>query len=281
MVALVAAVLVVGGLGGCSVLNPRDPLDDLGNLNKRLEQAGTAVVTFTGTFDPLLNPVETGWSGTSTVRFGAKPSWQTTFDKVDSFGRPSLQAQGLHVDGKTYLRSPAMIPDDRRPWFDADKTGANWQSRYADPDLRIVDLVPWLNFLNGIKEGEAMNAQTDDLKDVEGAPNEYKVKCYRTQAACPPPFGMELDTFFNVTPRNPTLSAWLDDDGLLRKFEIAGSLGYDPSRPGADGPLVKHETDEYYYAATFTLDKFGTPLNVIAPPADQVTEKLGVFYKKN
>ena len=67
------------------------------------------------------------------------------------------------------------------------------------------------------------------------------------------------------------VDVWIDDDGLLRKMQVEADLLYLSDQPGGD-PNVFHPSGEYIARATWTLDGFGTPVSVAAPPAGQVSE---------
>ena len=71
-------------------------------------------------------------------------------------------------------------------------------------------------------------------------------------------------------PTYPVFSAWLDDDGLLRKLQVHMSLMYTPEGTPTEAAEI-HPQGEYVADMTFELDRFGTPVTVTAPPADQLT----------
>jgi hypothetical protein len=277
--ALAVVVLVALVLVGRSSLLPDSRAEvhaRLAGVGDALARAGTAVVTFSGELVPQVPGPGGRWAGTSTVRFGDDPAADTGYARIEADGRPAVQARELSTGTDTYYRSPALAPADGRPWIDGARTAVRWPSPYADPGLRVTDLQVWQGFLRGVSEYDANEARTDDLPDVPDAPHEYRLLCVKSAASCPPPFGSPLDTYFNVVPTHPVLSAWIDDDGRLRKFQVEAHMLYQGDQPGGNTPGVTHPSGEYIARATFALDRFGTPLTVTAPPADQVTQERSV-----
>lgn len=248
----------------------------LTGTGQRLKEAGTARVTFTSEMRPQLGGRKVTLQGTSLIRFGDRPAWQTTYTRIAATGHPTLQARGVHVDDETYYTSPGMVAADGRPWFD-DETLSDWGSGFSDPRMGVSDLMVWQRFLDDVSEGIAANGETDDLPDVKGAPHEYRFRCTPNKDVfCPPPFRTGLDLMFNrVIP--PLFSVWIDDSGRLRRLDVETSVLYVDDGTGND--QFTHPQDEWEIRTSFTLDQFGTPVTVTTPPADQVTQSQQVTLK--
>ncbi|MFC4145215.1 hypothetical protein ACFO0M_03000 [Micromonospora mangrovi] len=249
----------------------------LTDTGRRLKEAGTARVAFTSEMKPQLGGRKVTLQGTSLVKFGDRPSWETTYAQIAATGHPTLQAKGVHLDDDTYYTSPSIVAEDGRPWFDS-HTLADWGSGFSDPDTGVADLMIWQRFLDDVSEGIAANGETDKLPDLKGAPHEYQFRCTPgSDVFCPPPFRTSLDLVFNrVVP--PLFSVWIDDAGRLRKLEVETSVLYVDDGRGSDDGFT-HPQDEWEIRTSFTLDQFGTPVTVTAPPADQITQSREVKLK--
>jgi hypothetical protein len=249
----------------------------LANVSQKLRSVGSARVTFNADIEPQVAGPWATLQGTSMIKFGATEDWDTTYSSIVANGKAPFQAHGVRVGQDTYFSSPKIVPEDRRPWFNA-KTPAAWGTLLADPTLGLTDFTVWEGFLSNTTAQNAFDGKTDELPDVKGADHEYRVRCTpKIDAGCPPPFGSGLDDVFDQVPTYPLISAWIDDDGLVRKLEVSMSLMYQGD--GTTSGAVGHPSGEYIAKMTFSLDKFGTPVTVTAPPADQVTESRTVALK--
>lgn len=269
VVALLTGVVVYGYATRAE--SPEEVHARLAALNAELIEAGSAKITFTGELAPQVAGPTGRWEGTTLMKFGAEPSWDTAYSTITADGQQPVQAREVHVGADRFYTSPAVRTPDGRPWIEARSTSVDWGSNYSTPEFRVTDFVLWREFFDNISVGHANQAKTEDLPDVPGAKHEYLFRCIPSTPGCPPPIGSFLDDVFNQVALGTTLSAWFDDDGLLRRMQMETSLFYQPDEPGAD-PNVFHPGGEYFARATWTLDDFGTPVSVAAPPADQVTE---------
>ncbi|WP_344254612.1 hypothetical protein [Actinoplanes campanulatus] len=239
----------------------------LTGVESRLRAAGSARVGFTAEIRPQVSGPKATFAGTSLIRFGETDEWDTTFSGIVADGQAPVEGRAVRAGRQTYLTSPSLTADDGRAWFAA-TTPAFWGNTMANPNLGLADLTVWTGFLARTPGQLALNAATEELPDVEDAEHEFRVRCTPTQDPhCPPPFGTDLDALFDEAGF-PVYQAWIDDDGLIRKLEVSfsvinsGTRAADPLRPQG----------EYQAHLTFTLDDFGTPVTVTAPPADQVTQ---------
>ena len=253
----------------------------LTQTSAKLAKAGTARITFTGGIKPQVAGLSANWSGTTQISFSDNPSWESTYDKVEVPGGKSVQATVLHKGSQTLVSSPALAIQDGRTWVNTRTTPMLWQHPLATPSLGITDFTMWEQILDTITPYGAHDAKTDELPDVKGADHEYYVTCTRVSGSCPPPFGShDLDYLFNNVGRQLRLSAWYDDDGLLRRLDVDGSVAWNSALAGGQDPIPNsHPDGEYYYEASFTLDSFGSPVTITMPPDSQVTQSPGVTLR--
>ncbi len=251
--------------------SPEEVHARLAGMHARLIEAGSAKITFSGELAPQIAGPTGRWEGTTLMKFGNEPSWDTSYSLITADGQAPVQAREVNVGTDRFYNAPAVRAKDGRPWLNSRKVSVNWGSNYSDPEFRVTDFALWREFFDNIPVGNAYDARTEALPDHPGAEHEFRLLCYPSMPQCPPPIGSFLDDVFNSMAIPPTLSAWLDDDGLLRKMQVEASLFYLRNEPGAD-PNVFHPSGEYFARATWTLDDFGTPVSVTAPPEDQVSE---------
>ncbi|MFC7550783.1 hypothetical protein [Plantactinospora sp. GCM10030261] len=276
---LAVAVLLVGilAVGFLTIWKPASSDQAHGRLagvGQRLTEAKTARIAFTSQIEPQVSGPKVTWQGTTEIKFGDEPEWSTTYDQIQPSGRPAVQAKAVRVAGETYYSSPSMVAQDGRPWFSA-KTPTYWGAPLVNPEHGIADFTVWQAFLDGVRRVRETSEETDELPDVEGAEHEYQFECYPdTGPNCPPPYGTALDQTFNEA-YPPRVSVWLDDDGLLRQLRVRASVGSFPDRDGGSGQVGKLY-GEWIITTTFTLDRFGEPVSVTAPPSDQITRSMGV-----
>jgi len=271
-----SVVVVLLGVAGVALTNvwkadgPKEIHQRLANVDAKLRKAGSARVTFNAEIKPQVSGPSAALQGTSMIKFGDTADWDTTYSSIVADGKAPVQARGIRVGQDTYFSSPSMKPEDGRPWFTA-KTPAAWGGLLADPRLGLGDFAVWKEFLVDTTEKNAFDGATDELPDVDGAEHEYKIRCTPQQdAGCPAPFDSGLDDVFDQAVYH-TMSAWIDDDGRVRKLAVDLSVIY----AGEDGEYAVtpgHPYGEYFVKATFTLDQFGTPVTVTAPPDDQITQ---------
>jgi hypothetical protein len=267
VVALLTGVVVYGYANRAE--SPEEVHARLAAMDAKLIEAGSARITFTGELAPQVAGPTGRWQGTTLMKFGAEPSWDTTYSTITADGQQPVQAREVHVGTDTFYNAPAVQARDGRPWLNARSTSVNWGSNYSSLAFRVTDFVLWREFFDNISVGHANQAKTEDLPDLPGAAHEYRMVCNVSMPQCPPPIGSFLDDVFNTA--NLTLSAWFDDDGLLRRMQMETDLFYLRDEPGGD-PNVFHPSGEYSARATWDLSDFGTAVSVAAPPEDQVSE---------
>jgi hypothetical protein len=150
----------------------------------------------------------------------------------------------------------------------------------ALPDLGLTDFTLWQDVLDHLDKGAALDSNTDKLADVKDAPHEYKVECSQSNGQCPPPFGGTMGSYFNAVGLLPALSAWYDDDSVLRRLDVTGSVLWDRRAPGGNAPGTEwHGPGEYVYHLSFTLSDFGGAVAIPAPATDRVSESKLVRLK--
>ncbi|AEV82492.1 hypothetical protein ACWT_1474 [Actinoplanes sp. SE50] len=244
--ALLTAVVVADLLSGGRLVRLPQRADaareQAAQIGARLRAAGTAKVTFEASMNP-----GGSWAGTSTVRFGDTPVWDTAYTRATA-GSRRIPLRRLHLQRRDFYSSPALTTADARPWIPPDRIGFG---RLSSPGNNISDLTTWLPFLTGAGE--------------QVAPHEYEFRCDGTSAGCPPPLHSDLDSYFNAVPDGPVMRARLDDEGRLVRLQVTAVL--DNIRgDGSRGILVPSDV-----TATFTLADFGTPVQVVAPAEADIT----------
>jgi hypothetical protein len=277
---LAAIVVVLAGLafaqykfsifGGELQKDPEGDYARLTQTGAKLTAGRSARITFTASMTSLLHGPVATWSGTSLMSFaGTAPSWQTTFDKLESPQFGTITGKLVHTPAQTAFSSPALVVPDKRQWIDLKSTTSAilWPQPLADPKLGITDFSLWEDMIDSLTRAGGLNKRTKDLPDVAGAPYEYKVECYPTAGACPLPFGTLLDGYFNQLGEVPTMSAWYGKDGVLHRLDVEGDVEYNPTESDADPTGTSHPEGPHHYRASFTLDQFGTPVTV-TPIAD-------------
>jgi hypothetical protein len=284
--ALVAVVAVIavdrlrGSGGGGFDEGVAQQADLLLNTGARLREAGTAEVAFRADLRTDVGTGKIAWTGTSRIRFADQPQSDTDYAEVASDAGGPIEARRL-VDGEdAYVTSASFAPADRRRWIRTPTTTMFWPDPLASPELGLTDYPMWQKLLDDTQRDNAVAAGTDDLPDLAGAPNEYRLTCTPGEdTGCPPPFGTQLDQYFTAVP-NTTWSIWLGDDGRPRRVDVAAILQWDQAKaqPGDTGPAYKIGTYEYH--ATFEVGGFGTPVTVTAPAADEITRVRVVSAKK-
>jgi hypothetical protein len=271
-----SVVVVLLGVAAVALINvwqadgSKEIHQRLANVDQALRSAGSARVTFNAEIKPQVSGPSATLQGTSMIKFGDTADWDTTYSSIVADGKAPIQAHGVRVGQDTYFSSPSMEPEDGRSWFTAE-TPAAWGGLFADPRLGLGDFTVWNEFLADTTEANAFDGATDELPDVDGAEHEYKIRCTPQQdAGCPPPFDSGLDDVFDQAVYQ-RMSAWIDDEGRVRKLEVDLSVIY-AGDDGSYAPTPDHPYGEYFAKMTFTLDEFGTPVTVTAPPDDQITQ---------
>lgn len=271
---LVAALLVVLGvvvqrkLAGDST---DDILDRLTRTSDRLAARHTARVGFTVEVKPQVAGQTATLTGTSLYTFGRTPQSTSTFTSIAVPGQAPITATLVRNGDAdhTYAQSPALLLADPNKWVNTNRTPIEWPNTLADPSLEFSDLAQWLSPLDEAVRADAAAATDTKLDPVTGAPHAYFVRCHPSRPGCPPSFGRRIDNLFNNATSGPTVAAWYDDAGLLRRMVVFGGANWDRSKGGTTaGPLP----DEYFYRLTFTVSDFGTPVTVPQPTAAQIID---------
>jgi hypothetical protein len=247
----------------------------------KLTAARSARITFTASMTSWLRGPVATWSGTTMMAFAPdSPSWQTTYDKIESPQFGAISGKLVHTPSQTVFSSPALVVPDKRRWDDLKSTSLiDWPQPLADPDLGITYLPLWEDMIDSLNVKAGEDKRTHDLPDVAGAPYEYKLLCYHSAGNCPLPFGTNLDLYFNVLGQNPLLSAWYGKDGLLRRLDVEGEVAWDPNLSTTDPLGLNYPQGTHAYRASFVLDHFGTPVTVTPVPANQITQSHIITFR--
>lgn len=261
---VVAADLISGGKLIPLPRSENSIAEEFAGINAKLVKAGTAKVTFRAELS------QAGvWTGTSAVRFGAEPVWDTSYTSASVGAKDPIPLRRLHVgERKDYFSSPALKPADGRAWMTAAKV--NLGTDLTSPLNNVADLTTWLPFLTGVKKPIAVLSETDVLPDVDGAPHEYRFRCDGNTPTCPPQWDTPIDNVFNTGTIGPIYDIWLDDDGLLRRMTVEGTMDYLNGDGTRDLARMKVGSD---YKLSFDLGDFGTAVDVQAPPESEISQK--------
>ncbi len=264
LVGVVAAEVISGGRLIPLPRSEASIAEEFLQINAKLLKAGTAKVTFEARLD------QAGfWAGTSAVRFGNEDDarWDTTYRNATAGTKSLVGLRRLHTGfRKDFYSSADLKPADGRTWMTPEKVDLG--TDLTSPQNNLADITTWLPFLTGVRKPFAVLAKTDVLKDVKGAPHEYRFHCDADTPTCPAPWDTPLDNVFNTATIGPVYDLWLDEDGLLRRMEITSSLGY----VSGDGkPDLARLPAPLSSRLVFELSDFGTPVDVQAPSASDLT----------
>jgi hypothetical protein len=277
---LAALALVAAGCGGGGK-SSMTPLELVSQATSKTTKATSAKVhmTITETVGPI-GPLEIGVDG---VVDNAKHSGDMTID-MSSIAQLAGGAAGsanawkgeVVVDGSDlshvveYMRLPVfstLLPS-AKPWLKVDLSelgklkGINFGQLIQSAGTQ--DPSQALQALQAIADvKEVGKAQVDGVVTTEysGTVDPQKVVALLPKSA-------GLGQVFKQLGTTPIpVSAWIDNDGYIRKFEESFSM----TAPNAGRMDMK-------LAATFS--DFGTPATITIPPADQTTDIVQLIKKK-
>ncbi|WP_045748241.1 hypothetical protein [Actinoplanes rectilineatus] len=253
----------------------------LAGVGQRLQEAGSARVTFTADYTPQVAGPTAKFTGTSMVTFGADgDNANTEYTSIEASGVKETTAESIRVGDKVWLTTPAIKPDDGRRWI-GPGTARSFGNILADPTSGLADFTVWKPFLTKVTRNDAFQGyDSEKVPDLPGAPHKYEVLCgvsvvEAISTSCPPPLPDRLGDLFNAIGSPLHYLAWIDDDGLLRKLEVYISMAY-LADLDTFPPAGGHPKGEYYARVAFTLDQFGAPVTVTAPDDADVTTARGV-----
>ena len=277
---LAALALVAAGCGGGGK-STATPLELVSQATSKTTKATSAKVhmTITETVGPI-GPLEIGVDG---VVDNSKHSGDMTID-MSSIAQLAGGAAGsanawkgeVVVDGSDlshvveYMRLPVfskLLPT-AKPWLKVDLSelgklkgidfGQLIQSAGTqDPSQALQALEAIAN----VKEVGTAQIDGVDTTEYAGTLDPQKVAALLPKTA-------GLGKVFKQLGSTPIpVSAWIDGDGYIRKFEESFSM----NAPNAGRMDMK-------LAATFS--DFGTPVTVTIPPADQTTDIVQLIKKK-
>jgi hypothetical protein len=277
---LAALALVAAGCGGGGK-STMTPLELVSQATSKTTKATSAKVqmTITETVGPI-GPLEIGVNG---VVDNAKHSGDMTID-MSSIAQIAGGAAGnanawkgrVVVDGSDlshvveYMKLPVfstLLPS-AKPWLKVDLSelgklkgidfGQLLQSAGTqDPSQALQALQAIAN----VKEVGKAQVDGVDTTEYSGTVDPQKVAALLPKRA-------GLGQVFKQLGTTPIpVSAWIDGDGYIRKFEESFSM----KAPNAGRMDMK-------LAATFS--DFGTPVSITIPPADQTTDIVQLIKKK-
>jgi hypothetical protein len=264
LLVLVPLAAACGGVGVRDALS----IDPVASAATKTSAAQSVRVTFDGSISGPWAGQRFGFTGTGAVdcasltgemhfrfnfpsamraQLGAAPSMDMIFETKHGF--------------VAYMRSPmfAKFVPGSKPWLKMDlaKVAA----------LKGIDL-------NGLQQMGQMDP-TQNLEFLTGAGESRELGWDRVRGALTKHYALTIDLdqlakgnaelgkalkqLRDVTGTKLPAEAWIDGQGLLRKFAFSFSLAKSP-----DGPIRMSLSEEFY--------GFGEAVHVHAPPASQVTD---------
>lgn len=251
-------------------------------IGAKLNADGTAKVAFHVALEGRPD-ADFDFEGTSSVKFGISPSWDTRFTKMTSSTGVSLPAvRRLHSDNVDYFQSAAFKLDSGAEWARPGMSNIFWPGDLMDPKTDVAELTTWVSLLGNLEKTQIEDAQSAgerDLDELAGAPNRYELEC-RKAMQCPATVTPLLGQIFNVNTGG-NLGIWLDDDGRLRQLTVTYKLLFDTTeKPAGQGiTTVDHPRFPYEVKATFTLSDYGAPVTVESPDSKTVSKQDFVYLK--
>jgi hypothetical protein len=278
---LAALALVAAGCGSGGKSSTMTPLQLVSQATSKTTKATSAKVhmTITETIGPI-GPLEIGVDG---VVDNSKHSGDMTID-MSSIAQIAGGAAGnandwkgeVVVDGSDlahvveYMKLPVfstLLPS-ARPWLKVDLSelgklkgvdfGQLLQSAGTqDPSQALQALQAIAN----VKEVGKAKVGGVDTTEYSGTVDPQKVAALLPKSAGLGQVLKQLGT------KSIPVSAWIDGDGYIRKFEESFSM-----------PATSTGRVDMKLAATFS--DFGTPVSITIPPAEQTTDILQLMKKK-
>jgi hypothetical protein len=226
--------------------------------------AGSAKVALTG---EISNPqASVPISARGVVDFRHKAA-----DMIMRLPNGAGSAELRYVGSTLYIKIPqalaGQVPGDT-PWVSIDvakamkqRVGASIEQLQGGAPSNPVDL---LGYLRGTGQ------RVRDLGDekVGGTPTSHyatTVDLDKAAAAQSPSARQAIERVERLTGTHTVpAQLWIDSSGRLRKLLVTEKLRHLPAASTTQGPLTVRFAE--------TLTGYGTPVHVMAPPADQTTD---------
>lgn len=230
-----------GGVGG--VISVAQ-LGDLVSANTNKKETAHFSLQVTGTV---------GISSSGEVRFGSPLAMDETTN-VPQMGDLEIRV----LDNIAYLKLPASIAQMEgatKPWVKLDPNGNNPLDKAMAGSLQTAqqDVDPSA-MLNKIKSAGTITATSHEQVNGENTTH-YTItvdpKKLTTNVA-------GLGTDANMLPNSMTVDYWVNSDNLPVKFSTAATV----QSPTGGAPIQVNVTGNF--------TDWGQPVNITAPPADQV-----------
>lgn len=194
-----------------------------------------------------------GISSSGTVKFGSPLAMDETTN-VPQMGNMEIRV----LDNTAYLKLPASIAQMEgatKPWVKLDPNGSDPLSKAMAGSLQTAqqDVDPSA-MLNKIKSAGTITATSQDT--VNGQPATHYTITVDPKKLTTNVAGLGTDA--NMLPSSMTMDYWVNSDNLPVKFTTAASV---PS-PTGGAPIQVNVTGNF--------TDWGQPVNITAPPADQV-----------
>jgi hypothetical protein len=178
------------------------------------------------------------------------------------------------VGGVVYVQLPDVLGDGKPggpTWFkiDASKLGARGSSAFGVGGES--DPTKFLAYLETVSDG-VHNVGSDVVRGVETTHYQASLDLGKAvdRADVPPALRknlQELLTQSGADAPNIPADVWVDSDGLVRRIRLQLDLGSFLGSAGANGAGTAPSI-----TVSMDLFDFGAPVEVVAPPADRVTD---------
>jgi len=268
LVAAAAAVTVGGGNNGHGVVSTRSGTQILAAAAGTTEAAKTADVSVA----VALGSTPVTVQGMTNLTTG---SADFTADLPGMLGQVEIRS----VAGVVYIKVPSALVAvaGGKPWVEADPStlgafagGAIGAVPGAMSPGNPYDITAVLNWLRGVSGPITTVSTTETVHGDQTTHYRTTVDLAKAAAAAPAGVRAKLEPAAQAAGQGLPVDLWVDASGRLRRFEAS----FDTSkvaRPAGQTSRPALGTVQ----VTVELWGFGTPVDVSAPPADQVGSLSG------
>lgn len=184
--------------------------------------------------------------------------------------RRNVDLTEIVIGKDRYYQSLRMTLPAGKKWAKVDeRTTLSFGGQFADPDLGVLDPLPFLQLLADLQRVDSYGAQTETYEELNGVrTRRYNVLCGLNKNCATSAFPSAFNSLFNG--ESPiTISVFLDEQNRPHKLIVDGYL--DTGARAADDRRAGYDLD-----VTMTFTDFGQPVEISAPPADQTTDDFRI-----
>jgi len=198
---------------------------------------------------------------------------------LDGQATPSPSMTVLRTSSGIYVRPPAGLNplSSDKPWLSVDAATLTRLTRLALGDLGSqINGAPLdaLTYLRAVS-GEVVVAGPDTVRGEPATRYRGVIDPAKVVGQLPEALRLAAADVAGAAPRNLPADLGIDDQGRLRKLVLVAEQD---AGSAAGGPPNTDATDPGRTATvTFELFDFGVPVQVEAPPADDVTDVGGLL----